>query len=50
MSLRPEDRERYPFELHSIDWYNYLADTHVPGIMKFVLRKPAAKDSTAAHA
>ena len=34
--LSEEERLRYPFALHQIDWEDYLWKIHLPGIRKCV--------------
>lgn len=35
--LPEEERARYPFALHHIDWEDYLWNVHFPGIRKCAL-------------
>lgn len=35
--MHPDDRARFPFDVESIDWSDYLINRHIPGLRSFVL-------------
>jgi long-chain acyl-CoA synthetase len=36
-SLSPEDQDRFHFDVAGIDWYDYIANIHIPGLKRHVL-------------
>jgi long-chain acyl-CoA synthetase len=36
--LSPSDKASFPFDVAQLDWPSYVADTHVPGLLRFALR------------
>jgi len=36
--LSPAERAAFPFEITALDWRDYLARTHVPGLVRFALK------------
>jgi nucleoside-diphosphate-sugar epimerase len=38
-SLTPEDRERFNFDVTTIDWRTYIQDIHIPGLKRHVLKE-----------
>ncbi len=36
--LSPDEREVFPFDVAALDWRGYVADVHVPGLVRFALR------------
>jgi len=37
-SLSPEDQAAFPFDVSSRDWASYIANVHVPGLIRFALK------------
>ncbi len=35
--LTPVDQETFPFDIEAVDWPSYIADAHVPGLVRFAL-------------
>lgn len=35
--LADADRRVFPFDIETVDWSSYIADTHVPGLVRFAL-------------
>ena len=36
--LSEEEKQRFNFDIRSIDWHRYIAKVHLPGLRKFVLK------------
>eukprot|EP01026_Neomeris_dumetosa_P044624 TRINITY_DN3772_c0_g1_i3.p4 TRINITY_DN3772_c0_g1~~TRINITY_DN3772_c0_g1_i3.p4 ORF type:complete len:128 (-),score=15.95 TRINITY_DN3772_c0_g1_i3:522-905(-) len=37
-SLCEEDREKFNFDIQTLDWSDYVKNVHVPGLRRFVLK------------